>query len=433
MAVLLFGFVGRYAAKLPVFDEFCHLEILLGDPSYWLRGLFWQHNEHRLPLPRAVYFVLMKATGFDFKAPCIFNAACLSLATIALLIAVRRARGHFDYADAFLPLVVMSVGQWENLLWGFQVQFVLSTTLVLVFVALVIDPRFPTSTGRVAIAGLTGVLLALCGANGVALGPALAGFLGWLGVRALRQTNAETRRPAFVALIGAFLVAALVPAYFLTLTRAEHHPPATPLAAMKGTVEMFALTIGPVGRLAQGPEASGWPVFGIAVLALLLPTAALILWAFRDPQRRVQAAGVSAVAVGVCCLAAGVGYGRAGLGPVLAVNRYVTLMLPLTVVVYLAWALFAPRGGGRVASTALLVAAAACVWPNATEGNRAGLVRAAQLTRCEMDMKAGVPLTIFVDQHPELYPNSREQRLKHVRELKNQRIGLFARLADDSP
>jgi hypothetical protein len=429
MALLLFGFVGRNAAKLPVFDEFCHLEILLGDPSYWLRGLFWQHNEHRLPLPRAVYFVLMKVTGFDFKAPCFFNAGCLALATLALLAAVRRARGHLVYADAFLPLVLMSAGQWENLLWGFQVQFVLSTTLVLGFAALVIDPRLPASTGQVVLAVLIAVLVPMCGANGVAFGPALAVFLGWVGVRGLRQA----RRPAVVALVGAFLVGVLVPAYFLTLTKAEHHPPAAPLAAVKGTVEMFALSFGPVGLLAEGQDASGWPVFGIATLALLLPTGWLILRQFRDPQGQVQAAGLAAVAVGVCCLAAGVGYGRAGLGAVLTVNRYVTLMLPLAVVVYLAWAVFTPRGTGRIATTALLVTAAACVWPNAAEGNRAGVARAAQLTRCEMEMKAGATLTAVVDRHPELYPGNREQRLKHVRELKNQRIGLFARLADDPP
>jgi hypothetical protein len=50
-----------------------------------------------------------------------------------------------------------------------------------------------------------------------------------------------------------------------------------------------------------------------------------------------------------------------------------------------------------------------------------------------MEMKAGVPLTEFVDRHPELYPNSREQRLKHVRGLKDRKIGLFARLVDDPP
>jgi hypothetical protein len=431
MAVILFGFVGRYAAKLPVFDEFCHLEILLGDRSYWLRGLFWQHNEHRLPLPRAVYFVLMKATGFDFKAPCYFNAGCLTSATLALLVALRRARGHFVYADAFVPLVVMSAGQWENLLWGFQVQFILSTALVLAFLALAIDPRFPTSPTRVGLAGAIGVLLPLCGANGVAFGPAVALFLGWLGVLGWRRR--EARRPAVVALVGAVIVVVLVTAYFLTLTKAEHHPPAAPLAALKGVVEMFALTAGPFGRLAEGPTPIGWPVFGIVVLAILLPTAALILPRFRDPRRRVQGAALAAVALGCCGLAVGVGYGRAGLGAVLAVNRYVTLMLPLAVAVYLAWALLAPRGVGRLGTTALLVAAAACAWPNAAEGNRAGLVRAAQLTRCEMEIKAGVTLSAFVDRHPELYPGSREQRLKHVRELKEKKIGLFARLLDDPP
>ena len=80
--------------KVPVFDEFCHLEILLGDSSYWLRGLFWQHNEHRIPLPRAVYWLLMKATAFNFKSPCFFNAACLTLATLVLLATVRRLRGR---------------------------------------------------------------------------------------------------------------------------------------------------------------------------------------------------------------------------------------------------------------------------------------------------------------------------------------------------
>jgi hypothetical protein len=121
------------------------------------------------------------------------------------------------------------------------------------------------------------------------------------------------------------------------------------------------------------------------------------------------------------------------MGSVLAVNRYVTLMIPLAMVVYLSWALLAPPRIGRAAATALLLAAAACVWPNAAEGNRAGLVRAAQLYRCEADLKAGISVTEFTDRHPELYPGNRDQLLKQVRLLKEQRVGSFARLTDDPP
>lgn len=431
MTVLLFGFVARYTTKFPVFDEYCHLEILLGDSSYWLRGLFWQHNEHRLPLPRLTYWLLMSATGFNFKSPCFFNAACLTLVTLALLTTVRAIRGHRDYADAFLPLVVMCPGQWENLLWGFQVQFVLSTTLILGFVALVVSPRYATSTWRVSLTGLIGVLLPLCGANGVAFNPALAAFLGWVGVRGLRQRSPETRRPARVALVGAALSAVLAPLYFVGLEKAAHHPWAGVGAALKGLAQMLALTFGPVGYLAEGPGADTWPVLGFAVLVLLVITLPLVLWRLRDPDRRVQVVGLSACAIGILCLAAGVAYGRAGLGLVLPVNRYVTLMMPLAVILYLIWSLLPGVRVSRFAGMLLLLIAAACVWPNTAEGRRTGLARAALLTQCEMDARNGMAVTAFADKHELLYPNNREQRRKHVREMRARRIGLFAQLADD--
>jgi hypothetical protein len=93
-----------------------------------MSNLWAQHNEHRILLPRVI-FVLDKAF---FSGRNIFNLFVI-LATQAahaiLIFVLARRLGLSGRLPAALALAVLfsvmfSAYQWENLVWGFQVQFV---------------------------------------------------------------------------------------------------------------------------------------------------------------------------------------------------------------------------------------------------------------------------------------------------------------------
>src|SRR5262249_6734574 len=150
---------------------------------------------------------LAAPAGADFRAGAYVNAVALSAASLALILAARRLRGRTSGADALFPLALLHWGQYDNLLWSFQVQFVSSTVLFLVAVALLATSGLRAGLVRGTLVGLCALALPFCGANGAALVPALA---LWLAVVALMH-----RRGAIVLAGLAVLALAAVGVTFL--------------------------------------------------------------------------------------------------------------------------------------------------------------------------------------------------------------------------
>ncbi|MBI4477038.1 MAG: hypothetical protein HY654_07680, partial [Acidobacteria bacterium] len=125
--VLLVVFIIRFAVNVPAGDEW-HLARDLHATYHGQEGVsdLWRlHNEHRLPFPRVALIGLAFATGW--------NAVAEMYASAALLVVMAGGwwRLHRDIGGqrlwTFVPLawLVLSIGQWENILTGWQLQFCL--------------------------------------------------------------------------------------------------------------------------------------------------------------------------------------------------------------------------------------------------------------------------------------------------------------------
>jgi len=118
---------------VPFWDQWDNL-ILALDELYWHTArldlphwLFHQHNEHRIAVPRLIFAI----DRFLFATTNRFNFFCsiaiqFGLALLMISIAIRRP-GQRVVEKLWIAGVVLallfSAMQWENLLWGFQVQF----------------------------------------------------------------------------------------------------------------------------------------------------------------------------------------------------------------------------------------------------------------------------------------------------------------------
>src|SRR5262249_22179974 len=145
----------------------------------WLWAL---HSEHRLPLPRLVLLALLELTGLDFRAGMVVNALALASLSAGLIVAAGPLRGRAGVAAAFFALMLLRWGHAENLLWSWQVGFILPTCLAGTVLLVIVRQGTRLTAAGAAAAGVCLVLLPLCGANGVALVPALALWLGGAGV-----------------------------------------------------------------------------------------------------------------------------------------------------------------------------------------------------------------------------------------------------------
>ena len=171
-----------------------------------------------MPLARLSYLVLVRATH-DFRVGMVCNILLLGLIAAALVLVARRVRGRTSVVDAFFPLVLLNLGNWENMLWGWQLQFVIATLLVMALLAMVVAGRLPLSLPATAAIGGAIVLLPLAGGSALPMIPASI-----LALLALVSSKGTGRGARLVACGSTALSVGLVGLYFVGWERPYWYP-----------------------------------------------------------------------------------------------------------------------------------------------------------------------------------------------------------------
>lgn len=418
------AFVVAYGPSFPRWDDFAMIPVLTGSQRVDLGWLWSQHNEHRIPLPRLVLLGLLRLSGWDFRAGMVFNVTALAALALLSAVVARRRRGAWRATDAFFPLVLLNLGHHANLLWAWQVQFVLSTVFAGILLLLIASSSSRPGFGKTAAIGVLLALLPLCGANGVALVPALALWLAAEGVVQVRGN----RVAGLFCLVVAALALGLVALYFRGYQGAAHHAAQRDIAAAVVTSLQFS-------SLALGPSAATlWPYSGILLAALIAASVGLLLRVLVvRPAERPRAFGLLAFLGALGSLALGLGWGRAGASAAGGFEaRYVTLAAPLGCALYFVWDLY---GGTpalrRLVPLGLLATALVLLWPNTQAGLADGKELAAKAAAMVREIRAGTP-TFLVVKHatPFLHP-SEDELARVLPQLRDARLGVFRFLKPD--
>jgi hypothetical protein len=414
-------FVGRYASNVPSWDDWDMIPTLTRfQPVTW-SWLWSEHNEHRVPLPRLVFLGLDRLFGIDMRVTMVADVLAMAGVAAALLLVIRRVRGSLQPSDAFLPLVLLSLGQAANLLWGWQLQFFASAALAGVAIAAIglTGPVSPARTGIVV--GVSALLLPLCGANGLGMAPALAAWplalallpTGWTGAPSCR------RDPLLLGVGGGALI--VTACYFIGWERVPYHPQSRSIVGSLATAAKFlTIGIGPASR-------ELWPLSGLITLALLAATGARLLALWRErPTERARALGFLCALGGLTALALGLGLGRVGFEP-----RYTTLAAPFWCAIYLAWAV-PPGPRARLVTAGLALIAVGLLWANTGFALSYGRELKGQLSGFERDLTAGVPLHRLLQRYgPWLHPHQ-ELPMRYLPMLRQAGVEPYRRLQIDT-
>lgn len=395
------AFVHRYGSNVPFQDEYdAVVPVLTGNQPFTLQYLWAQHNEHRIPAGRLLIWLLYQASG-DLRATMYFNVLALSAAAAFLVRAARSLRGRLSYLDAFFPVVLLHWGHFANLLWAFQVSFILEALFACLALGIVAASRERLELrGAAALAGcLCG--LTLCGASGVALVPALAAWLGYAAIQAGRSGDRQARWNAVRIGLLALVPCALVGGYFYHYHRAAVTPRTPGIGAMLLTGCQFVVM--GLGR-AVVPL---WPYALGALLAGAAVVVGCLLRACWRGEGRCGALGFLAFLAGMAILVAGFGWGRAGFGPEQGFEwRYVTPSAPLLCGLYLAWEAYGPRSLGQLLPACLFTAVCVLLWPNVQSGQEGGGGMRKVMAELEHDLRAGVPASVLARRNTWwLYPS----------------------------
>ncbi len=316
VAISLF-FVLHLAVDVPWGDQWDILPPLLeqsGRGALDWAALAAPHNEHRILFPRLVMLGLARLTRWDTRAEMLLIQLMLLL--VLLLLAGRLSSG----APAWLlplPWLVFNLKQWETMLFGVQIAYILPVLAAL----LALDRLERLDTARRPVLAFA----AAVAAAGVASFSMLAGLLVWPAGALLLGLGDRRRRPIYLPLwltaAGAAWAAyfAGLPAGSGAVAWAAAHPPA---------LTRFMLALLGNALIARRSAA----LLAGALLCLLMLLVAFLLT--RRRAWRVNRFWVCVAAFALLCLGA-IAAGRAWAGTEAALApRYTTFSLLLLAALY---------------------------------------------------------------------------------------------------
>jgi hypothetical protein len=397
-------------SRNPIHDDWALVPALTDPEAVSLSWLWSQHNEHRIPLPRLIILTLLRVSGNDFRAGMLFNVVLLSALAFGAIRTAQVLRGGPAYTDALFPTVLLHWGNFHNLLWCFQVGFVVPVALAGVILLLIAAGQF-TSHRAVAIGGCL-LLLPLCGAPGLVFALPLALWFGYWG---LTQWRVD-RSSSLLQLSTASWVCLITGFYFVGFQSETQH--ADPATTARATLQFLANCVGSVAPTL-------WPLASVPLAGMMGGCVALLARACRQPGERKRAFGLLAFSAGFLGLAIGLGWGRSSC---IFSARYVTLAaLSLYLFVFVAL-IYAPPSVARLGQMALFVAACLVVWPNSRSGFGYATEQYAMLNEFETQILAGVPLPELAQRYSRLENHGHPDRArfsKCLRAAKEGQIGVF--------
>jgi hypothetical protein len=425
LLLLALVYVARFGSRLPFYDDWSLVPVLTGARPLTPACLWEPFNEHRLPLPRLALYALGWLSGLDFRAGLVLNVLLLGGLAFALLRTAGRVRGSLHFADAFLPLLVLGLAQWESFLIEFALNLVGSTVVAGAFLILLTGSGSRPSARRAA--GMAGcvVLLPLFGASGLALVPALVPWLAFVGVGHCRAADVRSRRLGLLVLGLVAAALLLCGLYLVGLPHPGPGPrPVRPAAVLARGLQVLSMLLGKPG-LSFAPWQAG------VVPAALLAAAGgwLVAWR-RHPAERVVLLGFLAFLLGMLCLVGAVAWGRAEV-----VSRYATLLVPLGCCLYFLAGRYGGTSAGPAAQMALCLLTAVVFLPNLRAALDRGSYRHLRVRGFEADVAAHVPPAVLAELGAGrvIAPEARDELALYLGMLRDARAGAFARLPADPP
>jgi hypothetical protein len=332
--------ISEYGRNIPLAEDWSLVHPLTGNEPEMLKWLWTQNNEHRIPVPKILLLGLLKFTNGDFRSGMYFNAFSLGILAFFMITLARKLRGgRTRFADAFFPVALLHVGNWENLVWSWQLGFVFPTVLTCAMLLLILNNTYFSKPANAIFAGSCVMLLPLSGANGLLYSPFLALWLFYCGILNFRNKLNVNRYflISSILIISSLISIAFIFLYFIGFEFPPWYPHSPSIWATLITAAKFqALGLGPAVK-------THWNVSAIIVSGFLLITAIISLRAiFRTSGvERHRALGISLFLGNAFFFAISVGWGRAAVVPTVGLQlRYVLLAAPALITAFYIWELY---------------------------------------------------------------------------------------------
>lgn len=399
---LLAVLVARNALDVPLIDQWSFVPQIerFYTGTLTVGDLWAQHGEHRLMFPKIVMLGLASVTGWNVLYEIALNVLLATAIFFVVAHVVRR-----DLASSAKPppawlwfvfsLAVFSLSQWENWLWGWQLQIFLNVLCVTGAIAFLC--RIPLQWRTLSAAALLGFVATYSFGNGLLIWP-----IGLALVAAAPATGPPRRR----LLVAWVLISAAAIWSYLAGFRGGAAPPLETILARPIAYLRYVATF--LGSPLASFSGSAWPPRDTGVAAVIGGGGLVLLFlAARRTLRRPRAEwplgslAIAAYAIG-SGLVVSVARFRGGTPNALA-SRYATVATLFWLgVLGVVWSAFRESPKARRFRVGITTAIATLIAVSSLYSIPTFPARRATLLPARAEMTRGEDVALLMRLHPEI-------------------------------
>jgi hypothetical protein len=423
--------VARYGKRFPISDDWDIILYLSGAAPLGISWLWDSGSEHRLLLPKLLFWALYPPAGFDVRAGALSSTILMGLVCAGCLWTCRRLRGEMSDTDAFFPLLFFSFAHYTYYR-AMYLHFVVVILLSCLILFAILRSSSGFSAGHAMLAGVCLCLLPLAGAQGLVMAPPLAFWLFSSGVLSYRSNASEDRRSGAIQIGLAGLSLVIVLLYFVGLTVSDKYLDKSIISNLKRSivfVNIYFLNITLVR--------SRWLGLPIPMIAGLVALGAA-RGVLRDPDNRRRDIGMLCFGIAFALLALATARGRGSLLWFMP-PHYAILTIPGLCWLYFAVQLYTPISARRLIQLVLLCITglqfSLCYSGDSFLKNEHAIESA-----IDLDLKSGVTPERLVELHINHFTSEgfdrdsefrKRQIISCLRSLRDRKIWPYSQLSPD--
>jgi hypothetical protein len=208
---------------VPYGDQWDFIQLL--EKSYQgkvsISDLTIQHNEHRFLFPRMIWLFLAHITDWNIGYELVINVLLAILIFITLSFQIKSTMKSINssilkWTIPILSLIIFSLNQWENWLWGWQISLFLSAFSVILGIIILSGSIFRWS--RFILAIFLGTIAVYSFANGVVY------WIIGIGILFLIDSFKDKKQKVLSIIIWGSYATLVMFSYLYNYHTPEHHP-----------------------------------------------------------------------------------------------------------------------------------------------------------------------------------------------------------------
>ncbi|HKM55441.1 MAG TPA: hypothetical protein VJY33_18700 [Isosphaeraceae bacterium] len=432
LTAVALGFVTLYGNRTPRWEDWFFIPFVTGaqrvDPA-WL----WKDEQgHRAPIAKLVFCACYSRFGFDSKPILYLNVFLFSALSLGLLWAIRKARGRWSYTDAFLPIVLLNLGQAEAFSWAETFAYVSATCLETLLLIIIVTHRGALNRTSLVLAGVSLILLPLTFGGGVVFAAMMVPWMLYQGrqVKGIIEPSRRHVRP--IAPASALVTITIIGLYFVgyrPLNDAPGEQYVQPGLVVYAQTALKYLASG-FGGAAYRPF---WQFSSLLIAVILLATFLCLIQALARSRLTGDPRAVGLASYMVSCMAVAwvVGMGRYAWGNTIFDSRYAAASVVALLGSYFVWELHGPPLLAPLGRMLFFTAAAGFLAANFQLGYLHGRPLRDAERAFLRDLRAAVPIPRLVAHHSWVTYWYHGKLERYLRQLRDAGIPPYNRLPPD--